>query len=165
MSKRNGKGAGIKGKKEKLISYCGLYCGDCSGYRGTIANLARDLSRELQRERLAELAPILAKVPFFKALENYPQCCAVLETLPKLRCQKTCRGNGGPPDCAIRACNRQKGLDGCWQCDQFPTCSKLQFLQAGHGDAHLRNLRKIKRSGPTAFVEGKRHWRTALKRR
>jgi len=82
--------------------------------------------------------------------------------IAKLRCKKTCRGNGGPPHCAIRQCNREKGFDGCWQCEGFKTCAKLEFLNAGHGDAHLKNLSQIKRSGATAFVEGKRHWRTAI---
>ena len=165
MGKRNGENTGIKGEKEKLIGYCGLYCGDCSGYKGTIANLARELQKELRRERFADLAKVLSKVPFFKAFKNFPQCCAVLEALPKLRCRKTCRGNGGPPLCQIRECNREKGFDGCWQCERFKTCAKLAFLKAGHGDAHLRNLRKIKRDGPAAFVEGKRYWRTAVKSR
>jgi len=165
MSERKREDEGITGEKERLISYCGLYCGDCSGYRGTIANLARDLHKELQRERFADLAKVLARLPFFKAFENFPQCCEVLKTLPKLRCRKTCRGNGGPPFCEIRECNREKGLDGCWQCAGFKACAKLDFLKAGHGDAHLRNLRKIKRSGTAAFVEGKRYWRTAARSR
>ena len=158
-----GKPAGVKSAlsdQEKLISYCGLCCGDCSGYRGTIANLARDLRKELERERFADLAKVLAKIPFFKALGGFAQCCAVLETLPKLRCKKTCRGNGGPPYCEIRMCNRDKGFDGCWQCDTFQTCAKLDFLKPGHGDAHLRNLSKIRRQGAAAFVTGKRYWRT-----
>jgi hypothetical protein len=146
--------------QEKLISYCGLYCGDCSGYRGTIANLARDLRKELERDRFADLAKFLAKIPFFKALEGFPQCCAVLETLPKLRCKKACRGDGGPPYCEIRMCSRDKGLNGCWQCDTFKTCTKLAFLKSGHGDAHIRNLNKIKRHGTAAFLTGKRYWRT-----
>jgi len=160
MSKQGKKNRSVLSDGEKLIAYCGLYCGDCSGYKGTIANLARDLRKELERERFADLARVLAKFPFFKALEGYPQCCKVLETLPKLRCQKTCRGDGGPPYCEIRMCSRDKGFDGCWQCDAFRTCRKLAFLKAGHGDAHLRNLGKIKRCGTAAFIEGKRYWRT-----
>lgn len=151
---------GVLSDGEKLIAYCGLYCGDCSGYKGTVASLARDLRKELERERFADLAKVLAKVPYFKALKGFPQCCAVLETLPKLRCKRACRGDGGPPYCEIRMCNRDKGLDGCWQCDAFRTCTKLAFLKAGHGNAHLRNLSTIKRHGAAAFLQGKRHWRT-----
>jgi len=163
MSKRSNENKSVKGEKEKLIAYCGLYCGDCSGYKGTIANLARDLRKELERERFADLAKVLSRIPFFKAFEHFPQCCEVLATLPKLRCKKTCRGNGGPPYCEIRQCNRDKGFDGCWQCDAFQTCTKLDFLKAGHGDAHLKNIGKIKRSGSAAFLDGKRHWRTTKK--
>jgi hypothetical protein len=151
---------GTMSDEERLISCCGLYCGDCSGYKGTIANLARDLSKELERERFADLAKVLAKIPFFKALEGFGQCCAVLETLPRLRCKKTCRGEGGPPYCEIRMCSRDKKLDGCWQCDTFKTCTKLAFLNPGHGDAHIRNLTMLNRHGTGEFLAGKRYWRT-----
>jgi hypothetical protein len=33
-------------KKQDLIGYCGLYCGDCPGYTQTVANLARDLRKQ-----------------------------------------------------------------------------------------------------------------------
>ena len=95
MSEKESGNKRIKGEKEKLIGYCGLYCGDCSGYKGTIANLARDLRKELDRERFGELAKILSKIPFFKALEGFPQCCEVLDTLPKMRCKKTVPGQRG----------------------------------------------------------------------
>ena len=36
---------------EKLIAYCGLYCGDCFGYKGKIAELAKDLRKELRQEK------------------------------------------------------------------------------------------------------------------
>jgi hypothetical protein len=32
-------------KDEHLITYCDLYCGDCFGHKGTIADLARDLRK------------------------------------------------------------------------------------------------------------------------
>lgn len=43
-------------KKQDLIGYCGLYCGDCSGYTQTVANLARDLRKELRRYRYDKMA-------------------------------------------------------------------------------------------------------------
>jgi hypothetical protein len=144
--------------KTDLISYCGLYCGDCSGQTQTVANLARDLRKELRRYRYDKMAKMLAHVPFFKEFENYDKCYSLLGTMMKMRCNKACRGDGGPTDCKVRNCARKKKLDGCWQCDDFPTCEKLKFLEMNHGIAHLKNLRKLSKQGPAAFVKGSRHW-------
>jgi len=32
----------------------------------------------------------------------------------------SCRGGGGPEDCYQRKCCADKGLDGCWECEEFP---------------------------------------------
>jgi hypothetical protein len=148
-------------KKQDLIGYCGLHCGDCPGYTQTVANLAGDLREQLRRDRFSEMADMMAKVPVFKEFKHYDNCYNLLGTMMKLRCKKTCRGNGGPPKCKIRSCSRKKGLEGCWQCDDFSTCEKLKILEPGHGVAHLKNLRKIKRQGPAAFLKGKRYWHAA----
>ena len=145
-------------KKQDLIGYCGLYCGDCSGYIQTVANLAKDLRKELRHYRYDKMAEMMAQVPFFKEFENYDKCYSLLGTMVKMHCKRTCRGNGGPPKCKIRDCARKKKLDGCWQCDDFATCETLKFLEMNHGVAHLKNLRKLKRQGPAAFLKSKRHW-------
>jgi hypothetical protein len=158
------KTASKRRKPTDLIAYCGLYCGDCMGYDQKIADLAHDLRKELRRVHFGTLAPVISQVPVFKVFEDYPQCYDVLGGLMKLRCDKTCRGSGGPPACEIRSCCREKNLDGCWRCESFKTCPKLDILRPHHGDAHIRNLSKIKRQGPTAFVQGKRHWCTGVER-
>lgn len=147
--------------KKDLIGYCGLYCGDCVGYTQTVANMARDLRKELKHHRFEQLADVLAKIPVFKDFEDYDKCYNLLGTMMKMRCTKTCRGNGGPPDCKIRICVREKKLDGCWQCDVFSTCEKLKILDQHHGAAHQKNLRKLKRHGRKAFLKGKKYWHTA----
>ena len=144
-----------------LIGYCGLYCGDCSGYTQTVANLARDLRAELRRHRFGKMAGALAKVPIFKEFKDYDKCYNLLGTMMKMRCTKTCRGNGGPPGCKIRQCCRENNIRGCWECDEFVRCEKLKFLEQHHGEAHLKNLRKIKKQGPKAFITGKRYWYAA----
>lgn len=140
-----------------LITWCGLYCGDCFGYRQKIADLARDLRKELRQSKFAKTAESLAEVPFFKAYQNYPQCYEVLGAMVKFRC-KSCRAGGGPPFCKMRSCCQKKGIDGCWQCDDFETCDKLDFLKANHDDAHIKNLRILNKKGVDSFINGKRYW-------
>ena len=94
----------------------------------------------------------------FKDYEHYPECYKVLGAMVKFRCKKGCRAGGGNPWCAMKKCTERKGLTGCWECDAFERCEKLEFLEGTHGDAHVRNLRRIAKKGPEAFVEGKREW-------
>lgn len=47
---------------------------------------------------------------------------------------------------------------GCWECDEFETCEKLDFLKANHVDAHIKNLRKIKKKGVNEFLKEKKYW-------
>ena len=150
--------AGTKMNEKDLLACCGLYCGDCFIYQGKIADLSRDLRKELRQSRFDKAAASLAEVPFFAVLKNYPQCYEVLGALVRFRCRRACRGGGGPPNCRIRKCCQKKGIDGCWQCDEFVTCSKLDDLNAMHGDAHRKNLNIIKKQGLDGLIQGKRYW-------
>jgi hypothetical protein len=53
-------------------------------------------------------------------------------------------------------CCERKELVGCWECDEFEECGRLKELEAGHGQAHIKNLRRIRRNGVGAFLKGKR---------
>ncbi len=150
-------------KDRDLISYCGIYCGECFSHTGTIPDLARDLRKELRKARFDKTAEFLSTIPFFKAFGNYQQCYEVLGILVKMRCKKACKGGGSNPFCKIRKCCQKKELEGCWKCDEFETCEKLDFLKPAHGDAHIKNLRKLKKRGIDAFLEGKKYWYSAEK--
>ena len=145
-------------EEKDLIAYCGIYCGDCYRNKGKIADLARDLRKELRQEKFDQTAETMSQISFFAAFKNYPQCYELLGEMVKFRCKRTCRGGGGPPVCKIRECSRKKGIDGCWQCDEFETCKKLDFLKPFHQDAHLKNLRTLQKIGITQFLSGKRNW-------
>ena len=147
----------MAGNKD-LIAYCGLYCGECTGYKGKVADLARDLRKELRTAKFAKTAEALAAVPFFAVFKNYDQCYEVLGALVKFRCKKSCRGGGGPPFCEMRKCCQKKGIEGCWECGEFETCGKLDFLKPVHGDAHIKNLRTLKKKGVDAFLAGTKYW-------
>ena len=141
-----------------LIAYCGLYCGDCFGHKGKVADLARDLRKELRQARFEKTAEFMSTFSFFEVFKNYGQCYEVLGALVKLRCKKACKGGGGPPFCKMRKCCQKKRIEGCWECDDFETCEKLDFLVPSHGDAHLKNLRNLKKKGFNDFLKGKKHW-------
>ena len=145
-------------EEKELIACCGLYCGDCYRYKGRIADLARDLRKELRQEKFDLTAETMSEISFFAAFKNYPQCYELLGEMVKLRCKRTCRGGGGPPGCKMRDCCQKKGIDGCWQCAEFETCKKLDFLKPYHEDAHIKNLRILKKTSVDSFLEGKRNW-------
>jgi len=144
--------------QKDLIAYCGLYCGDCFGYQGKIADLARDLRKELRQTRFEKTAELLSTYSFFEAFKDYEQCYTVLGALVRLRCKKGCKNGGGPSFCKMRKCCQKKGIEGCWECDIFETCEKLTFLVPAHGNAHLKNLKKLNKSGVEKFLEGKKFW-------
>jgi hypothetical protein len=122
------------------------------GYKMTVSEAAKNLRREL---RIAKLKDYWSTIPFLGDYEPFKKS---LDGLAILRCPKACRGGGGPPWCKIRKCGQKKDIEGCWQCDEFETCEKLNFLKATHGDAYLKNLRKIRQKGTDEFLKGKKYW-------
>ena len=153
-------------KKEdsNLIAFCGLYCGDCHGYAGKIPDLARDLRKELREIHYDKFASFISTYSFGKDFKNYDECYKVLGAMVKFRCRKGCRGGGGSPFCKIRKCVQKRELDGCWECTEFEKCKELEFLEHVHGDAHIKNLRVIKRKGKDDFVKGKTLWYNKIKK-
>ena len=132
--------------------------GECFVHQGKVADLARDLRKELRQVRFDKTAESLSALSFFKVLENYPQCYEVLGAMVKFRCKNGCREGGGNPYCKIRKCCQKKGFEGCWECEEFESCEKLDTLKANHGIAHIKNLKKINKKGVAEFLDGKKYW-------
>jgi hypothetical protein len=143
---------------ENLITCCGLYCGDCHGYTGRVADLARDLRKELRQAHYEKFAENMSALPFGSAFKDYQQCYQVLGQMVKFRCRKGCRDGGGPPFCKIRKCVKKKQFNGCWECSDFESCIKLDFLKPVHGNAHIKNLKILKSKRTKEFINGKRYW-------
>ena len=126
-------------KTDTLIAYCGLDCSRCFGYKKTISEAAKGLRRTMHDEKIKQVWP---SIPF---LGDYDSFKKTLDALAGFRC-KSCREGGGPPWCEIRSCCQKKGYDSCAQCDGFESCEKLAFLEAGHKDEHLKNLRRLRKA-------------------
>ena len=144
----------------ETTAYCGLYCGDCKFGTGVIPDLARDLRKELREARFAEVA---GSIPF-PEFKKYDDCYEVLGTMVKLRC-KGCRGGSRSKFCNIAKCVQKKEYEGCWECADIESCKKLEFLVPVHGDAHIRNLKQIKKSGVDEWAAGTRLWYNAPRKK
>ena len=118
-------------QKEKLISYCGLYCPRC--YRMVVSAAARNLKVVIKSSHICEST-------------NDPsnQFIKELNKLIGLRCPKICQDGGGKTNCLIRQCCMAKRLIGCWECDGFENCTHLK-------KQFVKNIKKIKEVGVYAF--------------
>jgi hypothetical protein len=148
----------LENGESNRVTFCGLCCDDCFARQGKLADMARDLRKELRAARFEKTAEALGQIPYFAAFRDYPACYEVLGAIVKFRCGRICREDGGPPNCKIRNCCRKKGIEGCWECEEYRECDKFTFLERGHGDANKKNLDTIRRKGMDGFLQGNRHW-------
>ncbi len=130
-------------KEKNLTAYCGIYCGDCPRYNGKFSDLADELLNEFEKIHFAEYAKILK-------FEHYDKAISLLKILPGLKCESPCRlgGDGcGEFPCEVKKCVENKSVEGCWECEIFEKCDKLDFLKPFCGEAPVKNLGKIKEYG------------------
>ena len=145
----------MEGKKE-LLAYCGLYCGDCLGYTGVIADAAWEFVTVLERYRF----DLTAKGVFPEELRNYDAFREALGFMAGLRCPQICREREDTgTSCEVRRCCRERSLYSCHECGGFEACEKLRFVLGGlHTDSCLRNLKAIREMGLEDWVtKGERH--------
>jgi len=140
----------------ELVAPCGLYCGDCAGYSGEIADKAQALLEVLERYRFHRTARSL----FAKQLADYDRTHEDIRFMAGLRCSKVCRLRGeGETPCAIRKCCLDRGYFACHECAEFEGCEKLKTLEGAHGDACIRNLVAMRDMGVEAWMRsGQRLW-------
>ena len=125
-------------KPDALMAYCGIDCSKCFGYTKSVSEAAKQLRRTMRAEKLKRVWP---SMPF---LGNHDVFKKDLDALDGLRC-KGCLDGGGNPFCKIRKCCVERDYRTCGQCGDFEACEKLAFLEPGHKDEHLKNLRKIRK--------------------
>jgi len=125
------------------IAYCGLYCGLCA-HRNRIPQQARQLQKSLHEERMDNWYQY---VPDLK--ETFPPFWQLLQKLVDLDC--TCRTGGGPPECKIRKCAKQKSIEICTQCKEYP-CKLIQAL-AEHYPTLIQDGKRLQKIGLEKWVK------------
>ena len=131
------------------LAPCGLDCSRCFNYHdGQITQSATELRDALIgfEKRALHIAKDL-----YPELEAYEQFARVLDVMTRGQCHG-CR-SGGPqmPFCAARTCFREKGVDFCFECDEY-TCSRNSYPELLAKKWHDNNER-MKEVGVEAFYE------------
>ena len=145
-------------KDERLITYCGLYCGDCHAFKGKISDLALELRKELRRTQYDKFSKYIHKYDSGKELKHFDECYSALGAMIRFRCQQGCRDGGGTVNCKIKECCIGAKFEGCWECSEMEKCPKLDVLKPTHGKANKTNLKTIRSKGKAAFLRGHREW-------
>lgn len=117
----------------ELIAYCGLYCGGCSFKVAHEENNFRHILS--MPERYSRVKEELKDKPM-------PEC-------PGCRLDNQCG------DCAMRDCAREKELDHCALCADFP-CEKITAFQSDgvpHHSEIIENLKLLRELGEEAWLE------------
>ncbi|MBN2091018.1 DUF3795 domain-containing protein [candidate division KSB1 bacterium] len=133
------------------LAPCGLNCHKClSKESGTIKEHSKILKQLLGNfdnyaERFSNFQPIF---------KHYPQFKEVLHILTQGDCTGCREGNCKYPHCGVLACFREKDVDFCFECENFP-CDHTNF----DPDLHSRWLqmnRRMKEIGVEAYYEEKK---------
>ena len=106
-----------------VLAPCGLNCAKCQAFaEGDIKKHASELKRLLgsfdnYAERFSKFLPVFKNYPAFKELLNH---------FAEANCKGCRKGDCKYPNCGVASCYKQKGIDFCFQCDEFP-CDKTNF--------------------------------------
>lgn len=132
------------------LAPCGLNCRGCLAFSGGgIHNQARALKLSLgghfsvYAERLKSMNPVFREYEGFKIF---------LEFLSQGSCTG-CRNQGCLfAACKVRECIREKGVDFCFQCGEFPC--REPGMPKGLAERWRKNNERMAAEGAQAYYEG-----------
>jgi hypothetical protein len=128
--------------KLKYVTYCGLYCELCST-RGRVPKQAEALKTTMAKDGWDIWG---MEIPDFKPFWEF-----LTQISDKSNACPGCRQGGGPPFCGIRKCAKNKGLDLCARCDEFP-CHRIKSLAKGYINL-IPDMQRMKEIGFDAWFE------------
>jgi hypothetical protein len=130
----------------RKLAPCGLDCSRCADYQdGEIKELSAKLLDLLEGyERLATLKSTI--IPAFKGYGEFKE---LLELFAHVSCGG-CRSENVkcPVDCPAKICHKEKGVDFCFQCDEFP-CDRE--FEGNLREQWITNNQRMKEIGVVNF--------------
>lgn len=104
---------------------CGILCSSCPLGSGMVAELAERTRQLIKEYKIPEWSPF---APEGKEID-WSMVDRGLGWMIKYTCCAGCESGGGPPDCAIRSCARERGYDLCSSCPDLDSCTKFDWLR------------------------------------
>jgi len=108
---------------KKFACYCGLYCEHCA-VKAKVEPAAKVLYDEMGS---AGFEDVIAFIPggegfwsFLKSMVNDGMCVS-------------CRDGSGNPGCAVRICAKERGIEMCAFCEEYPCDKFAAFLKVTVG--------------------------------
>jgi hypothetical protein len=99
------------------VAPCGIDCERCVRYAGgRVRRLAAELAAAL--EGFDKMAPRV--VDRYPVLADYDAFVDILRLFSGAECTGCRNGGAQLPFCAARTCFREKQVDFCYQCDEYP---------------------------------------------
>lgn len=132
----------------KVLAPCGLNCSKCQAYaEGDIKEHAMELKRllgsfDVYAERFSKFLPVFKNYPGFKELLNQ---------FSEAGCKGCRKGDCKYPNCGVAVCYKEKGVDFCFQCREFP-CDKTNFDPNLH-QRWIKMNNRMKEAGVEAYYK------------
>lgn len=130
------------------LAPCGLSCRKCfANTKGDIATLSTQLQEKLgafgtYAERFSGFLTVFTDYPAFEGLLSY---------FAQGHCDGCRQGTCLYPNCGVSTCYQDKGVDFCFQCENFP-CDKTNFDP--HLECRWRQMNeRMKEIGVEAYYE------------
>ena len=104
---------------KKYTCYCGLYCENCA-VKAKIGHASKSLYDEMRKAGFEEIIHFIPGGdgfwPFLKGMADNGLC-------------GSCREGGGNPGCAIRICAKEKNVELCALCENYPCEAFAKFFE------------------------------------
>lgn len=116
---------------------CGVVCASCPLGNGTVAESASRTKKHIVECQIPMWSPF---IPGGETID-WTAVDRGLEWMEKNACCAGCANGGGPPDCTIRICARERGYDLCSSCSDLDSCTKFEWLKE-HGSRLKETLKE-----------------------
>jgi len=130
------------------LGHCGMLCGACPLGSGAVAESASQTRKHIADCQIPMWSPF---VPGGEAID-WKAMDRCLEWLQKYACCAGCKNGGGPPDCTIRICARERGMELCSSCRDLDGCNRFEWLKE-HGQEAKENLKDNKGLSEEEYIK------------